>query len=235
MKKILLIILVLINISAFAQPDDAVIHDPKAKTILDNVSNNMAKYTTARFYFKYTLYNAQDSTKQEYQGYLFVKDKNKYKVIIPEQEMFCDGVKTYSYNKKANEMNITLVDPKNDAVYTPSIMLNMYKKGYKYSYRGDLNYSAPVRINGKITTANKNCFVIDLYPEDIKKSQFSIIRIWIDKSNNQLVSIKFQQKSGIEQVVEILQTDFDITISDKIFTLDKSLYPKNMEVIDFTE
>ncbi len=238
MKKILLIaFLFSISLSIYAQKNKTkdYVHDPAARAVLDKLSDKLAKHSTARFYFKYTLYNAQDSSKKEYQGYLFVKDKDKYKIIIPGQEIFSDGKKTYAYNKKANEMNITFVDPKNDAVYTPQNMLNMYKKGFKYRYRGDLNFDASVRKNGKITKQKKNCAVIDLYPENIKKSQYAIIRLWIDKNNNELVSVKFQQKNGIEQVVEILQTDFDVTINDKIFTFDKSLYPKDIDVIDFTE
>lgn len=235
MKKIILLSLIFfINVTVFAQ-DDKYIHDPKAKAVLDKVSEKMKNHKTARFYFRYTLYNAQDSSKSEYQGFLFVKGEKKYKILIPGQEIFSDGLKTYTFNKSANEMNITFVDPSADAVYTPQNMITMYKKGYKYSYRGDLTYDAAIRKNGVISTKSKVCYVIDLYPEKIKNSTFAIIRLWIDKSTNELVSAKFQQKDGIEQVVEILTTDFDITINDKIFTFDKSLFPKNIDVIDFTE
>ncbi|MEA3451090.1 MAG: outer membrane lipoprotein carrier protein LolA [Bacteroidota bacterium] len=235
MKKIILVSLIFfINVNAFAQ-DDKYIHDPKAKVVLDKVSEKLKNHKTARFYFRYTLYNVQDSSKSEYQGFLFVKGEKKYKILIPGQEMFSNGVKTFTFNKSANEMNITFVDPSADAVYTPQNMLNMYKKGYKYQYKGDLTFAAAVRKDGKIATKNKTCAVIDLYPEKIKKSTFAIIRLWIDKSTNELVSAKFQQKNGIEQVVEILTTDFDITINDKIFIFDKTLYPKNIDVIDFTE
>ncbi len=231
----LLIILLVPNILMYSQDADDIVHDPQAKKILDNLSNKMAKYQTARFYFKYTLNNAQDSTSQVYYGYLFVKDSTKYKVLIPDQEFFSDGVKTYSYNKKANEMNITFVDPAKDAVYTPQNMINIYKKGFKYSYRGDISFDAEVKKDGKVTKENKNCYIVDLYPEKPKDSPFSIIRIWIDKDKNELVSVRYQQNNGIEQVVDILSSDFDVKIDDKIFTFDKSLYPADVDVIDFTE
>jgi outer membrane lipoprotein-sorting protein len=236
MKKILLLTFIIsISLLSISQDADKYTHDPEAKKILDNLSAKMSKYQTARFYFKYTLNNAQDSTTQVYYGYLYVKDSTKYKVLVPDQEFFSDGIKTYNYNKKANEMNITFVDPKKDAVYTPQNMINIYKKGFKYSYRGDISFDAEIKKDGKVTKQNKNCYIVDLYPEKPKDSPFSIIRIWIDKDKNELVSIRYQQNNGIEQIVDILKSDFDVKIDDKIFTFDKSLYPADIDVIDFTE
>ncbi|MBN2891683.1 MAG: outer membrane lipoprotein carrier protein LolA [Bacteroidales bacterium] len=236
MKKILFIsIILLAGISLFAQETEFSNYDPEAKKILDKLSDKLAEKNTARIYFEYSAHNAQDSTEYSYMGYLFVKDESKYKVIIPENEIFSDGVKVFSYNKKANEMNITFSDPKNDAIYTPQNLINAYKKGYKYSYRGELTFEPKARVNGEIVKVTKTCHVIDLYPENPKKSPYSIIRIWIDKDKNELVSVKYQEKDGVEQVVDILSFELDITINDDIFTFDPKLYPENIDVIDFTE
>ncbi len=235
MKKILLLSIALFNFFiVFAQPDENSVYDPKAKEVLDDLSEKL-KDKNARLYFLYTVYNAQDSSETEYYGYLFVKDENKYKVLIPEVEVFSDGIKTYNYNKKNNEMNITYVNPENEMVYTPQKMITAYKSGFKYSYRGEVNFDAKTKIDGKIKTKNKTCHIVDLYPENVKKSAFSIIRIWIDKTNNQLVSAKYQHRNGIEEVVEILKFEIDIKINDDIFKFDPSKYPKNLDIIDFTE
>ncbi len=233
-KKALIVALILISyISGFSQID-SITHDPMAKQILDNLSNKL-KDKNARYYFVYNMSNAQDSSNIEYYGYLFSKGQNMYKVMIPDIEIFSDGIKTYSYNKKNNEMNITLVDPNDDAVYTPQRMVNAYKSGYKYSYRGVATFDAKVKINGQITTKNKSCHVVDLYPENIKNTNLSIIRLWIDENTNELVSAKFQYDSGIDETVEILSCEIGVTINDDIFKFDKSKYPADLDVIDFTE
>ena len=231
-KLIILSILLFTFVNIFAQDYT---HDPEARKILDKLSDNLSSKNTARIYFEYTLYNAQNSTESSYFGYLFVKDEFKYKVIIPDNEIFSDGEKVFSYNKKANEINITFADPASDAIYTPQNLIDMYKEGYKYSYRGEITFDAKTKINGEITTTSKVCHIVDLYPENIKNSPYSIIRIWIDKTNNELVSIKYQQNDGIEQVVDILLFELDVVINDDIFKFNPDLYPANIDVIDFTE
>ncbi len=230
--------LLLASFSLFSQEDDTTdyVHDPMAKKYLDQLSEKLEKYNTARFYFKYTLLNGRDSTQDSLYGYLFVMQPDKYKVIVPEQEIFSDGVKTYAYNKKANEMTITFVDPNSDAVYTPSKLLSLYKHGFKYSYRGVATFPAEVKTDdGKIKTMEKACHVIDLYPEKPKGKPYSIIRIWIDKNTNDLVSVKYQMKNGIDQVVDILQTTYEVKLNEKMFTFNKEMYPKDIDITDFTE
>lgn len=235
MKKIFLISLILLVSSVIFAQKDSLIYDPDALVILDKLSEKLSSKNTARIYFEYSLYNAQDSTQSSYKGYLFVKGDAKYKAIIPDNEIFSDGEKVYSYNKKANEMNITFVDPEADVIYTPQNLVNAYKKGYKYSFRGEINFDAKSKVNGEITTVNKTCNTVDLYPENPKKSPYSLIRIWIDKDNNELVRIEYQQKDGISQVVDILLFELDVVINDDIFTFKPELYPENIDVIDFTE
>jgi len=233
-KSILIIFLFLLNFISFSQENNPV-YDPEARKILDNLSIKLAKFQTGRINFEYSIYNAQDSSKQTYLGYLFMKGTNKFKIIIPDNEIFCDGLKVYSYNKTVNEMNITLYDPKDDLVYTPQNLLEVYKKGYKYSYVADATFETNAKVNGKTIKVKKSCYVIDLYPENLKKSPFSLIRIWIDKNENELVSMKYQQKNGIEQIVDIIEFEHDVEINDDIFLFDKTKYPENLDIIDFTE
>lgn len=234
MKKAIFISIILLSYFAVFSQNDPTIYDPQAKEVLDNLADKL-EGKNARLYFLYSFYNAQDSSSTDYYGYLFAKDDDKYKVMVPNVEVFSDGVKTYSYNKKNNEMNITFVDPSNDLAYTPQKLITIYKTGYKYSYRGEVTFDAKVKVNGQVTTKSKNCHVVDLYPENPKKSNFSIIRIWIDKDANELVSVKFQYNSGIEEVVEILNFEIDVNINDDIFIFDPSKYPSDLDVIDFTE
>lgn len=236
MKKIIITTIIITSfLTNFAQNTYNDTHDPKAKAILDKLAENL-KGKNIRFYFFYNLYNAQDSSNIEYYGYLFVKGNDKYKIIIPDAEIFSDGTKNYSYNKKSNEINITSADPNNNLIFTPTKIINAYKKGYKYRLRGEITLNAKIKTkDGKIKTKQKNCNIIDIYPENIKKSNFSIIRLWIDKSNNDLISIKYQLNNGIEEVIELLNFNIGVKINDEIFKFNANKYPKNIDIIDFTE
>ena len=211
-----------------SQTKDTNIYDLKAKKILDQLSQKMNN-RTFQINFEYTIFNAQDSSKQSLKGYLYAKGE-KYKIIIPFAEFFSDGTNTYAYNKKANEMTIQPTDPKNEQVYTPNKMLNMYQNGFKYSLKGEATGDFKQRINGKLTKKNLTCYVIDLYPEKPKTSEITIIRIWIEKTKLDLISIRFQYSSGFEEVIEVLEQKLDIPISDDLFKFDKSKYPKNLDI-----
>ncbi len=237
MKKLYAFIFLIFNfLNLVSQNSDSIyklVHDPEAKKILDKLSKKYDKDTSMRIYFEYNIYNAQDSSEKSFYGYLFVKGK-KYKLIIPDVEIFSDGQKVYAYNKKTNEMNINFEDPENTDVLTPNNILHIYEKGFKYRLRGVATFDAKVRKNNQNTTEHKECWVVDLYPEHPKGVPYSIIRIWIDKNKNELVSLKYQGKNGIDQVVNILEIKHNIFINNLLFKFDRKRYPQDMEIIDFT-
>ncbi len=240
MNKILSILAVFLFLGAFAQePDiDTIIHDPQAKKILDRVSNRYQKFNTLRLYFQYQVYDNKDTTdrlKEQYTGWLFVKGQDKYKLIIPDIEIFSDGQKIYSLDKANNELNITWYDPESESVLTPQKLLYIYKQGFKYSYRGYATFDTKKAVNGKIVPQKRTMDIVDLYPEHPKESPYSLIRIWVDKNTGQLVSVKYQGKNGIDIVVDFLEEKPDINIPDIMFTYDPKRLPKDVEVNDFTE
>ena len=232
--------LIIVN-QAFSQVNqaiDTIIHDPRAKRILDKVSQRYDKFNTIRIYFEYQVFDNKDTTnrlKQKFDGWLYVKGKDKYKLIIPKVEIFSDGVKIYTLNKDAKELNITLYDPESDDILTPQKLLYIYQKGFKYSLRGELTFDTKQYKDGKIQPLKRTTYVIDLYPEKAKESDFSIIRLWIDKYNYQIVSVKYQGKNGIDQVVDILEEKDNINIPDQMFIFDPKRLPKDIEIIDLTD
>ena len=237
MKKSIFILLIFslnLNILWAQKNDQDFVHDPEAKKVLDKLSQKMAKDTTARIYFEYNYYNATDSSEETFKGYLFVKGE-KYKLIIPDVETFCDGQKVYTYNKKTNEINIVAYDPQSQDILTPNNILDIYKQNFKYRLRGIATFEAKVKKNNQITTEKKEAYVVDLYPENPKSVPYSIIRLWIDKNKNELISIMYQGKNGIQQVVNILEYKSNIFINNLIFKFDKNRYPKDIDIIDFTE
>ena len=240
MKNLIITILSLISLTYLSaqQADTLTMHDPAAKKILDRISKKYQAYNTIRIYFSYQMYDNKDTTnrlKDQYKGYLFVKGQNKYKLIIPDLEIFSDGIKIYSLNKKDKELTITLYDPQSQSILSPQKLLYIYTQGFKYLYRGQATFDTKSLKNGKVVPLRRTMYIVDLYPEHPKKSEFSIIRLWIDKATNQIVSIKYQAKNGIDYVVDILEEKPDINMPDLLFTFDPRRLPKDIEIIDMTE
>ncbi len=240
MKNLIITLLSIISFSYLSaqQADTLSIHDPAAKEILDRVSKRYQAYNTLRIYFSYQMYDNKDTTnrlKDQYKGYIFVKGQDKYKLIIPDLEIFSDGVKIYSLNKKDKELTITLYDPESESILSPQKLLYIYNHGFKYLYRGEVSFDTKTLSNGQIVPKRRTMYIVDLYPEHPKESQFSIIRLWIDKANDQIVSIKYQAKNGIDYVVDILEEKPNLNIPDILFNFDRNRIPKDVEIIDMTE
>ncbi len=240
MKTVFTAIILFLTFTVFSQNQaiDTIIHDPRAKQVLDRVSKRYSKFNTLRLYFQYEVFDNKDTSsrlKEQYTGWLYVKGQDKYKLIIPDLEIFSDGVKIYSLDKKNKELTITLYDPESSDILTPQKLLYIYKKGFKYSYRGYARFDTKTLKNGKIVPIKRTMDIVDLYPDNPKQSPYSLVRIWVDKSTGQIVSVKYQGKNGIDVVVDFLQEKPNINIPDLMFQYDPRRLPKDVEINDLTE
>jgi outer membrane lipoprotein-sorting protein len=188
-----------------------------AKSILDkaNQAYNNAGGITATF----TL-NTEDSrnkTTYSQDGTTLLKG-NKFKIEVPDGITWFDGKTQWTYAKGGDEVNVS--NPTGDelAGISPSVLLNIYKSGFK------LNYAGEKKDNGKLV------YSVDLIPES-KKTDFKKMTINIDKANSLFTSIKVYGKDGITNhlIIKKLQTGSNFT--DKTFIFNPKEYP-NVEVVD---
>jgi len=236
MKKITLILSLLLFVSSiFAQTDEDLTHDPKAKKILDDLSANFKSYQSVRMYFEYKLTSKQDTVTENYNGYLFTKNNDKYKLIIPNNETFSDGKKVWQYNKKVAEINVTYADPENNSLLTPYSLLSIYEQDFKYLLKAEVEFEIKRKKDGKITNQMQKMYMVDLYPENVSNSPYSIIRLWINVEKTEIISVKYFGKDGNDYIIDIIEFSPNILIDDKIFEYQKENYPKNVELIDLTE
>lgn len=232
--KFILILIVLISFKTlFGQKIDTLTHDPQALKILDKISQKYM-FTPYRINFIYNFFSPADTTNFSFKGYIFVK-KDKYKIIIPFSEIFTDGQKTYFYNKKTNELNIIPNEIDSNKVYTPKMLFEAYKSGYKYVIKGTATGNFPYKVNDKLTKKYFTTWVIDLYPEKPKTSDITIIRLWVDQKTNDLISAKFQYRDGVEELIQIIEQKDNVNISDAMFIFDRKNYPKNLQIINLNE
>ncbi len=233
-KSILLIFNILISFSLLYSQQDTATHDPQAKIILENLSKKTASYDAIRMYFNYITVNRIDSTEESFDGYLYIRGKDKYKFIVPNNEVFSNGTKTWAYLKKEGEITVTWVDPNDKNVLTPKNLLTIYEIGFKYRYLGELDTEIKIKDGKNISNVMKTLYIIDLYPESVKQTPYSIIRIWIDKTDMRITNIRYFGKDEFDFVVDILEFNTTTTIPDLLFEFNEKNYPADIEIIDTT-
>lgn len=203
-------LIVFINQIVFAQ------YDPRALTILDNMSNkyqNMGAYLAN---FTYALQNEQEGISESFDGTLLV-DGDKFRLIMAGQEIYCNGTTVWTYIEEINEVNIDNYYPA-EMEMSPSNIYAAYKKGYKYQFVEEVN------TNGNTTQ------IIDLVPED-SGSPFFKIRLSIGKSDLSLNGWEIFDKNGNRYNYTVRSVQNKSIKDPKEFEFEVKRYP-GVEVID---
>ena len=100
---------------------------------------------------------------------------------MPDNIIWFNGEISWSYLLAEKEVTITKPDKNDDSFQNrPSAIFSMYKKGYKC----------------RLIEEDKDLYVIDLYPEDIK-SDLIRVRLSIGKQSMSLDKIEYKQKDGL--------------------------------------
>jgi outer membrane lipoprotein carrier protein len=209
-NSILAIILLAFVKVAFAQ------YDPKALEILDAMSNKYKSIPAFEANISYTLTNETEKINEEFKGKITVKG-DKFKLVLPEQEVINNGTTMWTYLPEAKEVNIDNYDPNSDDL-NPSKFYEIYKKGYKYLYLEDK------------TEGGVLCEIVDLVPEK-KDAQYFKVRMNIVKKDKSIQSWTMFDKGGNKYKYTITKFAPNASISDNLFTFDVKKYP-GVEVID---
>lgn len=211
MKNLILSIFTLFLVStAFGQ------YDPKALQILDAMSKKYKAFKAFEANISQTLTNDVEKINEEFKGKITVKG-DKFRLVLPEQEVINNGSTIWTYLPEAKEVNIDNYDPSSDDI-NPSKIYELYKKGFKYLYLQDK------------TEGGVLCEEIDLVPEK-KDAQFFKIKMFINKKDKSIQSWTMFDKGGNRYKYTISKFNPNITVDDSFFTFDQKKYP-NVEVID---
>ena len=195
--------------AAFAQ------YDAKAKAVLDAMSAKYKSMASFKADFSYTMQTAKGS-KQTFSGTLTVKN-DKFQLVTNELEVINNGSTVWTYNKRANEVNITNFDPE-DSEASPAAVYSIYKKGYKYKFIGEKKEGA------------KMLQIVELYPEK-KNAVVSKVRMSVNKADKLISSWEMHQKDGTVFNYVIKSFKQMASLSDTYFAFNTSKY-KGIEVND---
>ncbi len=211
MKKPFLALLLMFFVKlTFAQ------YDAKALETLDAMSKKYKSIPAFEANISYTLTNDVEKVNEEFKGKITVKG-DKYRLVLPEQEVINNGTTMWTYLPEAKEVNIDNYDPNSDEI-NPSKIYEIYKKNFKYLYLADK------------TEGGVLCEEIDLVPEK-KDAQFFKIKMFISKKDKSIQSWTMFDKSGNRYKYTISKFNPNASVADAFFTFDPKKYP-GVEVID---
>ena len=199
--------------------------DAQSQKIINDMTAKFKSYPSVAISFSVNITQLQDKSESEQEGKIWLKN-DKYKLEVPDFTIFFDGSKIYQYLPEVGEVNITKPDPdekdENFQLLNPQTYFNISSKSFKS------------KLVKESTTDNRKVYEIDLYPVQLKTTQYSRIRLMVEKSTYQLVHLKAFMKDGTQYSLlfkpyDVLQT----ALRDSFFKFN-TLENPNVEVIDLT-
>lgn len=165
--------------------------DPEAIRILDQFSETAQKAPSVSMKFILITNNQMEKTTDTLQGTIILS-KDKYRLELPDNTIWFNGVTSWSYLPAEKEVTITKPDKKDNSFQSrPSAIFSMYKNGYK----------------SRLIEETSKSYLIDLYPEDIK-SDLIRIRLTIGKPLTNLISLEYKKKDGV--IITLAVKDYDL-------------------------
>lgn len=212
MKKIYLLVALVVSVfSVFAQGND-----PAAKKVLDAVSNKFKTYKAVQSAFTLQVEDAKGKVQGVKKGTVYMKG-DKYRVSITGQEIFSNGKDIWTYDKGANEVTITQIDPSGTGITPQKLFTSFYDKDFLY------------KLNGEKTINNKVLQEVELTPVD-KTKAFHKVYLLVDKKNQTIYSTRILEKNGNKYSYTVNNLNGKANISDNTFVFNKANYPGVEEV-----
>jgi outer membrane lipoprotein carrier protein len=194
-------------------------NDPSAKKILDGVSAKFKTYKAVQATFTLKIEDAKDKIQGLQKGTVYMKGI-KYRISLAgkeNKEVFCDGTTSRTYDKTANEVTITKIDPTAKTITPQSLLTNFYDKDFLY------------KLNGEKKEGKKNLQEIEMTPID-KTKTFHKVYVYVDKATQSMYSAKVLDKNGNKYTYTVNTLIPKADINDQMFVFDKTKYPGVEEV-----
>ena len=217
MKLLLFGIFVFSGYGVFAQSANIGKSDPDAKKILDNVSAKFKTYKSVTATFTLKIENSAGKVQGIKSGVVYMEG-SRYRVNISGQEIYSDGSNIWTYDKSANEVQLTKFDPSSNTITPQKMFTNFYDKDFLY------------KLNKETRQGNRIIQEIELTPVDKTKTFFKVL-VNIDKMSKNIVSTKVFEKNGNRYIYTITNMKTNSNLPDSLFVFNSKNYP-NVEVID---
>lgn len=188
--------------------------DQQAVKILDAFSAKATGAPSVSMKFNLITVDQMAKTTDTIGGSVILKG-DKYRLNLPENTIFFDGVNSYSYLPAEKEVTITKPDKSDNSFESrPSSIFSIYKKDYK----------------SRLIEERSGSYVIDLYPDDIK-SEIIRVRLLIGKPQLNLINLEYKRRDGVTIILDVKDYNLKQAVSADTFIFRKENY-KDVEVVD---
>jgi outer membrane lipoprotein-sorting protein len=204
-------LVVFFALSAHAQKDD------KAKVFLDAMSQKFKAMNGFTASFDYTFQDGSGTSDRQ-SGELAVKGE-KYRLKLPDQEIFNDGKTVWTFIESDNYKEVTINDSDQmEGELTPSNIYRLYESGYDYKLVGEKQFQG------------KTAQIVELLAQK-KNAPFEQVKLMIDKISFNLLGWEMYDGQGgvFSYAFKNLETDADL--ASGYFVFDPKKYP-GVEIID---
>ncbi|MDR0542330.1 MAG: outer-membrane lipoprotein carrier protein LolA [Dysgonamonadaceae bacterium] len=191
--------------------------DAGAKSLLDKSSETFARSGGVSASFTLNIKNTATNTAESFDGSISMKG-DKFFFSTPETDSWFDGKTQWVYIKNNREVNISEPTQQELQMMTPSVLFNVYKKGFNYKYTGE-----------RTDIKGRPVYELELIPR--KKAEVTKMIIQIGKRDNLPASITIVNKNGINNIIHINKYLTGQDFPDSLFVFDKKKYPE-VEIID---
>jgi outer membrane lipoprotein carrier protein len=187
--------------------------DPQAKAVLDKLRKKYQAFQSLEQAF--TLEIELPEQKKEVQQGKMAKQGKKYRLDLASQTVISDGTALWLVLHQNKEVQINaLPDPSEDEnLLTPDALFSFYDKG-RFVYF----------LVNETTVSGKVVQEIDFKPLD-KDSEYSKLRLTVDKGAMQVMSLKAFGKDGSRYTVKMGVFAPNKAFSANFFSFDKSKFP----------
>jgi outer membrane lipoprotein-sorting protein len=214
MKKIIFTTTIIL-LALFTQAQQ----DPKAKSILDEVSSKTRTFKTISADFSFSLENKAMSINEKNDGAIKLKGQ-KYFVDLSGAgvKVYSDGKTNWSYMKQGNQVTISTIEDSGSELMDPSSLFSIYEKGFTSKFIAEKN------------VGGKPVYQIDLFP-DKKEYDVSKISIEINKTTMMIQSAQLYGTDGNIYGIVVKKMETNKDFPDAEFTFDARKFP-DVEIID---
>jgi outer membrane lipoprotein-sorting protein len=192
--------------------------DPKAKEILDGVSQKYKSLKGLKASFEFSYEDLVDGRTQSQSGEIAIKG-DKYHLKLPEQEIFNNAKTVWTYIESGNYKEVTInnASEMGDEL-TPSSVYTIYQKGYNYRLLGE-------------KTENKVVIQEIELLADKPSAPFKKVILRIDKVNKDLMGWEIFDDQGGVFKYRFKSINTNVDIPEDYFTFNPQKYGK-IEIID---
>ena len=178
---------------------------PDAEQILTNLLNT-AKSGAIRTNFKLA---TNDPKNPQFATGIFTLKGARFTLEMDGMRVWFDGRTQWAYNEQNNEVSVTNPTEKELSETNPMAILSGFKS------KCTINFST------KVKSSQNYC--IEMIPK-VKSKDIVKIEVQLNKTNENLVSIKLTDKNGISTILTLNNFQKGIKVLDNIFVFNETKF-----------